>query len=261
MSSQASHALKKKHSPLVPKQLDAVLLDEYLSSLLNAKVLFRYFPLAEADGVSNVLQESLIPILTLFFSRGKTPACQALGLQITSKERQHRQTFLLRLAVYAFLSFVLPQLYQYTKGKWMEQHQQQRHENSTPAKSLHPLAQERRQRVVKIFFRTMDAATPILRLGLLIRCWSGKQQSPSTSIGLWLAGLHYASTDGNSMLVPAPATTERSDRLYVSRDLHVLYGHRRWLHDEVMRLVPTTFSPLLHSSRETRDLVRSWIVR
>ena len=40
--------------------------------------------------------------------------------------------------------------------------------------------------------------------------------------------------------------------------LHVLYGHRRWISDEFVRLGPLIVLPLLNVIQETRDLLSSW---
>lgn len=242
---------------LVPQQLDAETLDDYLSSLLHVDVLFQYFRLPVSNELSHLLRKAILPILTLFLSQGKTPASQLLGLKIVSKGKR-TTAFPIPMATYAFFSFALPQIYQYTKRKWLQQQQQRQQmqmqqEDTCTLNPQQLLAQERRQLVVKHFFRTMDAAVPLVRLGLLLHCWwsFGKKQSSVSpaSIGLWLAGLQYVPDPTDSV---ATVGTQGSP-------LHVLYGHRRWLNTEIMRLAPILFTPLLHSASETRDLLASWI--
>jgi hypothetical protein len=82
------------------------------------------------------------------------------------------------------------------------------------------LALERRQKMWKI----IQSIWPLLRLGIWLRLATSKSDSP----------------DDAPLLYP-------------------VYGHRRWMHEELMALWPTLIKPLLASSVETKRWIRQVI--
>jgi hypothetical protein len=153
-------------SSSLPDQLDALLLDEYLVSLLipQCQAMFQRFTTRTSGGgdadaapitsssssiTSSSTMQSILQIIILLWSLGQTPAAQQLGLQLETTNTKNNcnntdsssvaTTSLLerrdgrysrRLVLYLFLSVVLPCVYGNVRQSWLEriQRQQRREE-------------------------------------------------------------------------------------------------------------------------------------
>jgi hypothetical protein len=276
--------------------LDAAPLDEYLHSLLPFGHLVRYFPKEVREYYASAVPAILVPLarmISLHVSQGKTPACQALGLEmilLPSMKQEQASSLslslssrrrLVRWMIYALLAFGLPHLYKRAKSKWRLYQQQQQQEQSrlgvgvgvgvaeedfnvnvTPRQQL---ASDRRGHLVDRFVQLIDTTLPLVRLALLLRCWTGHATAPS--VALWLTGLSYTKANSPATIAAAAAagsttttttTTIASDDDDDASSLHTLYAHRRWVHTEGMRLMPLVVTPLLHSARESRQWLSTY---
>jgi hypothetical protein len=226
------------------KILECDELDDYLSSLLLPQVLhaIKYFPLRlPASDIKTFLS-----FLTLCISVKRsenTPACKALGLKLAIPKKSVYSS----VAIYALLKLILP--------SFRAQFQQQIHRNRT-ANSTNPeenstsaiqLARQRRQKLIGVCLKTLDGTIPLLRLLLILKCWAKVNTvSAIPNLEKWLSGLEYQTTTSSSL------PSQRSS-------IHVLYAHRRWMHRWLQACVPIVVLPLLHSARESRELLSNWM--
>ena len=242
-------------SAAMAEMLDIPMLDEYLHTLLLPQVdgMLQYLPWKAPAAI----KIALLQFATLWISQGQTPATRALKLELAlsspssaprPKKRQPMVSLVhQRLIVYGILSIGLPRLYQYIRDKWMQQRQRPESipEDET---SIQRLARERRVQTVETMFRMVDTVVPMIRLSLLLSCWSlysRKKTTLTPNLAMWLVGWQYTYT--------------RSSPNHGGRQpLHVLHAHRRWLQEEGMRLVPMLITPLWNTCQESRDYLQAW---
>ena len=149
----ASSLQSKLSTPTLPYQLDALILDQYLISLLVPRCqsmlrhAFRWIaslPIPSSwSSTSTALPststiQSILSFITLFYTNGQTPAVKQLGLQLVTNPHEeianhHRAatqtvpskfSFRHRLMVYSFLSIVVPWLYDKIRQRWLLRIQQ-----------------------------------------------------------------------------------------------------------------------------------------
>jgi hypothetical protein len=248
------HQAPQSGAAPLAEQLDVPMLDEYLQTLLLPQVdgMLQFLPWKAPAAI----KLALLQFATLWISQGQTPATRALKLEFSSpssapspKKRQPMVSLVhQRLIVYSILSIGLPRLYQYTQDKWRQQRQRPESipEDET---SIQRLARERRLQTVEIMFRMVDTAVPILRLSLLLSCWSlysRKKSILAPNLAMWLVGWQYTQTRFSSQ--------NHGGR----QPLHVQHAHRRWLQEEGMRLVPMLMTPLWNACQESRNYLQAW---
>ena len=245
------------------EQLDILDLDTYLVSLLRIESLFLYFPVSIIQPyLLPFLRNSLLPAIPIILQSlgGNTPGCKVLGIQIEQQShhqqsQQHRQQWskkILKLVRYYLISFLLPDLYRFAKNRWLlrraaRQQQQQRNLGQSSQEEQHQqqsLAQQRQHEVLKKFFQTVDTIIPILRLGVLLSCWSS---GTTPNLGLVLSGLRYSDSNNNN-------------NNNTQQPLQVLFAHRRWLHQEAIRLLPMLVNPISNSIKEILEMLTAVVV-
>jgi hypothetical protein len=268
------------------EQLDIPMLDEYLQTLLLPQVdgMLQYLPWKAR--IPATIKLALLQFATLWISQGQTPATRALKLQLklgsspssapgvgphTRPNKRQPMVSLVhqKIIVYAILSIGLPRLYQYTKDfVRMQQQQQQRPESTTlipeddiidyETSMIQRLARERRRSTLETMFRVVDTAIPMIRLSLLLSCWSlysRKKMTPMVpNLVMWLVGWQYTTNTTNtssSQIIHGGIDTSSRQLL------HVQHAHRRWLQEEGMRLVPMLITPLWNTCQESRDYLRA----
>lgn len=237
-------------SPLgfVPKALDAEELDHYLSSLLLPQVFhtLKYFPVSlSASTCRKAL--SFLTFCIVAKTNKSTPACKSLGLRLVS-----RKSFLSSISIYFFLKFILP----FWRTIYNESDFNQRNNANAssrdnedvpyPTRSVEQVARTRQAKILKFF----DTTLPLLRVLLLIKCWGKFNKLTLTpSLEQFLAGFQYEEVS---------TKTHSSSPSKISA-IHVLYAHRRWIHEHLSRCIPLLIVPLMQSARESRQLIVDWI--
>jgi len=210
----------------------------------------------------------LYPVLYFFYlynSQAQTPAVQALGLQVVplvptagetamKKKETHPQRSLaaaslmtFRVLCWAFVSGGVPFLQEKVRS-WIRAREQGYQQplrnlddnnidtttnNNNNTNEARRLAFRRQFQVAQTVLETMDRLVPIVRLSLLLRVWSTKNSSSSSSPttvdpAMWISGLAYAAAEasGNNT-----NDTNNSPRLQVS------FAHRRFVWEETVRTV------------------------
>jgi hypothetical protein len=284
------------------EQLDIPLLDDYLQTLLLPQVdsMLQYFPWKQQ--LPAALKLALLQLVTLWMSQGQTPATRALNLELVPSpsnsnsnsnsnasprpsKRQPMGSWVNqhRLVVYSILSIGLPRLYQYAQEKWRQQQQQrQQHPGSIPEDddetSIRRRARERRVQTVDTMFRVIDTAVPMMRLSLLLACWSWYSKSRTNTntnttlqaltpnLAMWLVGWQHQYQYQYQYQYQSTLTSANQNNNSnggngggTSRQpLHVQHAHRRWLQEESMRLVPMVITPLWNTCQESRAYVQAW---
>ena len=260
------------NNSMVPQALDAPLLDDYLSKLLLPK-LSAVLSNSTQDSkiISNEFQLALLQMVAILWTRGHTPSLQTLQMKLTDLNEGRRQPYTTtnsfnRILWYAVLSVALPTLYDSAKQRWTayvaQETLRERFEAAASATtSTRPtqtqtqrqlLMQQRRRLAISTLFRVVDTIVPMLRLGCLLSVWrrrplnNNNHQHLAPTLAMKLLGLHYAATSTTS------ASTNSVPLL------QVYYAHRRWLHDEVTRLLPLVLVPLQCAWSESTDYVQSW---
>lgn len=230
-------------SGFVSKVLDCEELDDYLSSLLLPQVLHAVKYLPFRLPASNV--KSFLSFLTLYISvkrNESSPACKALGL----KMHNPRKSVYFSLTIYAFIKLVLPSL--------KDKIRRQIHQNGATypidaegsGATAEQLARQRQQKILRLWLHTLDRGIPLVRLLLLLKCWAKlSTAAASPNMEKWLSGFQYQSISSG-----LPSRRQ---------SIHVLYAHRRWMQRWLQACVPILVLPLLHSARESRDLLSYWI--
>lgn len=172
-----------KNAPMTATVLDVAPLDHYLMQLLTRGGLLEQQPW-------------LAPLLLAFsvLSTATTPATRLLGLQFNN---HHKKSLL----VYAAL-LALPSVHQHLQTRYQawqaqpisnRQDERARHRHAVLWQAIHIV---------------VDRVLPVVRLGLVLACWSGRSSTPS--LALAAAGLGYGRASSASKL-------------------HVDYAHRRWM--------------------------------
>lgn len=241
---------------LVPKALDAEELEDYLSSLLLPQVFLtlRYFP----HSLSASFCRNLLSFLTLCIgAKTNTPACKSLGLKLTA-----RNSFTSSIAIYFILKFVLP----FLRTNLLEANDEESNQNNNndirynasnissinnseavnSGLSIEQKARIRQEKMLKLF----DSVLPLTRLLLLINCWGKPNKMPLVpSLEQFLAGLQYQHQE---VSIPLQSSSSKIG------PIHVLYAHRRWIHQNLSRCIPLLIMPLVQSARESRQLLFDW---
>jgi hypothetical protein len=208
--------------------LDVHTLDQYLLQLL--------LPFLKAACPIKTTERYLLPTLqclTILFTSGQTPAARLLGLKLTTRTSSSstskntlddQERLQERVWWYAIIGIVIPTFYQSFSIWWRNtRHDQEVVEDTSTEFVLNEqerLARARQERTLKLLFAAVDSIVPMLRLGLLLGCWTGKCKSPS--LAMVLTGLSYRQS------TPPPA-------------LHVDHAHRRWMYFELMQTIRIVF--------------------
>ena len=135
----------------LPNQLDAIILDQYLLSLLvpTCQTMLQRIvgwatttrspqshPNRSTLLPSSTTIQAMLSFVTLLWTKGQTPAVKTLGLELVSNSNNNnnnvvpkaKHKFHHRLIVYSFLSIVLPWLYDKLRQRWLLQIQQYQQE-------------------------------------------------------------------------------------------------------------------------------------
>ena len=269
---ETSSTAYNNFNSIVPQALDAPLLDDYLSTLLLPK-LSAVLSNNHDDKIrlSNEFQLALLQMVAILWTRGHTPSLQTLPLKLTKGRGQKSTTTTTSIILwYAVLSVALPTLYESAKKRWTayvaQETLRERFEaaasstttTTTPKQDKRQLLMRQRRRLaISTLFRVVDTIVPMLRLGCLLSVWRTRTPTLNNSnnnnnihlaptLAMKLLGLHYVATT---------TTTTSSSSAPL---LQVYYAHRRWLHDEVTRLLPLVLVPLQCAWSESTDYVQSW---
>lgn len=196
---------------------------------------------------------AILQCVTILATQGQTPAVQLLGMKwepIPSKisngnlePHYANSSWRWRLGCYAILSSIVPVAYEQL-DTWWKQRQEQRRLQSARTSLSHPtmpfnhahgssefawdLAAERQERVLRLLFQTVNSILPMVRLAILLQCWSGKSSSPS--LAMLVTQTRYTPVRSNRITTSSEPSSSMKPPL-----LHVDYAHRRWLYEELVQ--------------------------
>mmetsp|Transcript_27418 Transcript_27418/g.66596 ORF Transcript_27418/g.66596 Transcript_27418/m.66596 type:complete len:272 (-) Transcript_27418:46-861(-) len=228
------------------KALECGDLDDYLSALLLPQFLqtFKYIPFSiPKSDIKKIL--SFVTFALSVKSAESTPACQALGLKLSTIRRSPTTSLL----VYAILKLLMPHIRRVIEEKCIEYRTASTATADGKSSSTEALAQDRQYKALKTCLGVFDTTIPMLRLLLVLNCWTRiRNYSPVIpDLEKWLSGFRYEAAGSPVMpLIPK------------GESIHVLFAHRRWVQRWLQACVPILALPLLRSASESRELLLSW---
>ncbi len=246
-------------------QWDVPLVDEYLYSLL-VPTLQRVLCTATGKSTAPLSPRFLVALLsacTLYVTRGRTPAVQALRwrvveIQPSLQQSQQSPSSSSRrptipstpskqsILLYILCSVVLPTLYQQLKD-WYHEHLVHDAHPSPDSTNNHSssLQELARQRQRQLFHFLLTWSHKVIALAQLL-VWLSTFHHPPL-LAMSLVGFQYAPAPPSSSM----SSTQQEDEERFA--FHVAYGHRRWLYEELLRF-GTLVAPVA-SWQEGQDLV------
>ena len=186
-----------------------------------------------------------LKLSTLYATKGQTPAARILGLTMVQRQSQRHKhqshpqqpqsttkASISSLHAYAVLSIVFPMMYQWWKDRRPSSHYHPTNNNdhnNNPTTLLSQdqssLARQRRAWAREQLQQASRLLVPILRfftyLGFVTNCWT------TPDLTMLLTGLRYQNNNNNNQTSPLL--------------LHVDWGHRRWLHQQVWHTIRLYF--------------------
>lgn len=191
-------------SKLTAASLDVREVDLYLLRLLAPRLssMFQHCRANSNVQILNDVSFAVLQCAILLFTNGITPGVQALGIKL----RNNTHGAIFRLIV---LSVALPALF-----GTLQQIGWAGGVADVEDDEQHQLARLRRKRITEFLNVAKKKILPIARLLVLLGWWSGR--GVAATLPLVLSNVQYASIRRHS-------------------NLNVIYGHRRWIYEHILR--------------------------
>ena len=220
---------------------------------------------------ANIIPDSLlprlvrcaVPVFTLLWTGGMTPAMRQMNLQFQSTNRlveTKTGDFQRKLLCYAIVQHIIPELL-YPLLRYYIQSKMNHVATTTLSgntmsdernRSTHPppnlpndptLIKKRRQYLMLQWLQSIlqhvdTKVIPIVQLLLLLRWWSG---TSTASLPMILAGLTYINTTPTAMIL---GPTESPTSVFFNLDL----AHRRWFTHHIWETIGTVLLPSIRAN-------------